>query len=587
MASDSEVAIRISARNEASAALRKVASDLDDLGGAAQRTVTRSERLGTAFRTIDTQTQGLQRGIDRGIFAFGAAGVAAGVYGIKTVASFEQSEAAITRFVGAGAGATQFLGDLQTFAVNTPFTLQGLTETTQRMLGLGFAAKDIIPTLTAVGDAAAGVGAGQDGVDRIVRALGQIRSKGRVQGDELLQLNELGIDAQAILARGLNVNPQQLQRLLQQGQVSADKAIPILVAGMERRFNGVMDVQSKTLNGMLSNLQDTLQIRIRDAIDPQLPAIKAQIPLIGDALGAALKDLAPAIPVLIHSMLDLIPVLIDTAPAMVTVATAAAQVAGAIAPVITTLDRLPHGLEIALAGLLGFRVLMAAGGAVQAVTAIATALRGLAAAEVAVNAVGGVNLPTGGKVPTSVARTGIRGVADTVAVRALYAGPAAGAAAAAAAPAAFGALAVATPALAAYYGDQMDKNNLVQLGSARDYARTTNAIGQQTPNSPFAVYREQQLAYNNRFAGSGIGSDVPAAPVAPRPSQGSDVPMAPSALAPRQGTGELLRPVAPPAPTVTFGDTKITINNPKSTVDVQKGVRDGFSEYLNERNRRG
>jgi tape measure domain-containing protein len=86
-------------------------------------------------------------------------------------------------------------------------------------------------------------------MDRVVTALGQIKMKGRVQGDEMLQLAEAGINANAYLEKAFHLTPQQLQKAQQAGKISAAAAIPVILAGMDAQFKGLMDKQSHTLSG--------------------------------------------------------------------------------------------------------------------------------------------------------------------------------------------------------------------------------------------------------------------------------------------------------------------------------------------------
>jgi tape measure domain-containing protein len=71
------------------------------------------------------------------------------------------------------------------------------------MLAMGFSAKEVMPTLTAIGDASSGLGLGAEGLDRITRALGQMRAKGKVSAEEMLQLTEAGVPAWAILSKAI------------------------------------------------------------------------------------------------------------------------------------------------------------------------------------------------------------------------------------------------------------------------------------------------------------------------------------------------------------------------------------------------
>ena len=74
--------------------------------------------------------------------------------------------------------AKQMIADLTDFAKKTPFEMSGLTDATQKLLAYGFTAEDVIPTLTAIGDATAALGSGQEGIDACTRAIGQMQAKG-------------------------------------------------------------------------------------------------------------------------------------------------------------------------------------------------------------------------------------------------------------------------------------------------------------------------------------------------------------------------------------------------------------------------
>jgi tape measure domain-containing protein len=105
--------------------------------------------------------------------------------------------------LGSAEKAQKFLDDMADFAVKTPFEYPELLEAAKRMLAYGFAAEEVLPTLRAVGDASAALGSGSVGIDRITLALGQIRAKGKLSGEEMRQLTEAGVPAWHILAEAM------------------------------------------------------------------------------------------------------------------------------------------------------------------------------------------------------------------------------------------------------------------------------------------------------------------------------------------------------------------------------------------------
>lgn len=221
---------------------------------------------------------GMMRGLvtwgARGVAVLGAAGAAVGVYAVKSAASLEQVTMSFETMLHSGKAARAMVGDLQSFATSTPFELAGVEQTTQKLLAFGWTARSVVPTLTAMGNAAAGLGIGQQGMDEIAVALGQMKMKGRVQGDELLQLAEHGVNAYGILQKGLGLDGPGLQKAVQAGKVSAAKAVPMILDGMNAQFRGLMEKQSHTLSGIWSNFHDAAQQGLVKLANPMLPTMK-------------------------------------------------------------------------------------------------------------------------------------------------------------------------------------------------------------------------------------------------------------------------------------------------------------------------
>ena len=87
-----------------------------------------------------------------------------GISAIKASAQMKQYEIAFSTMLGSAEKGKKMLADLQKFAAETPFDVQGVTKAAQQLLAFGFNAKEIIPTLRTLGDTAAGLGKGAEGV---------------------------------------------------------------------------------------------------------------------------------------------------------------------------------------------------------------------------------------------------------------------------------------------------------------------------------------------------------------------------------------------------------------------------------------
>lgn len=144
--------------------------------------------------------------------------------------------------------AADLMAQLRKESLSSAFEFVDLSKYAESLGALGFQAKEIIPTLRILGDTARG---NSERMSRLVLAFGQIRATGMLQGDEAMQLNEAGIPVRKLLniPQGKGFGDMQM---------SADVAIPQLLAGLKGMFGGLQAEAVKTLPGIMSNISDAL-----------------------------------------------------------------------------------------------------------------------------------------------------------------------------------------------------------------------------------------------------------------------------------------------------------------------------------------
>ena len=187
--------------------------------------------------------------------------------------SMENSQAAFGVFLGNAQLAAQYTQDLKKIAADTPFDLPGVMDAGKKLLAFGFDAQTSLNLLRTIGDASAALGLGTEGIDRITLAIGQIQAKGRVMGDELLQLTEAGIPAQEILAEKLGLTADQVKNIGDAG-IDANTAIQALNEGMNERFGGMAETLSNNMQGLISTIEDNLQNIGGFAFEPLFEGLK-------------------------------------------------------------------------------------------------------------------------------------------------------------------------------------------------------------------------------------------------------------------------------------------------------------------------
>lgn len=238
-------------------------------------------------RTFASDNLGINKGALGVIAGVGVALGALGLASVKAAGQMEQTRIAFTTLLKDGEKAKSFLSELEKFAASTPFELPSVLDASKRLLAFGFSAEQVIPILTAVGDSAAALGIGEEGIQRLTLAIGQMQAKGKVSAEEMLQLAEAGVPAWEMLANKIGTDIPTAMDKASKGQISAAEGIQAVISGMNSKFGGMMEQQAQTVNGIMSNIQDSVtqsMVVIGDKIIEAFD-IKPKLKGAQDALG--------------------------------------------------------------------------------------------------------------------------------------------------------------------------------------------------------------------------------------------------------------------------------------------------------------
>lgn len=262
--------------------------DAERTSGRFQRHMQGLERSNTRFTASMGRIGPVAvRAVGGATVAIGGLAAAGAVLGIKTAANLETATVGFTRLLGSGQKAQRFLAQLKSFAAKTPFELPGLVDASRALIGAGTAAKDVIPILTDLGDAAGALGLDQERFGRVMTAVTQIMNKGKLQAEELMQITEAGIPVWQLLAKATGKPVPELQKLMQAGKLLSKDVLPLLFQQMHKDYGGGMVAQSKTLAGVWSTVKDTIALTMAGALQPLLPLLKTALPAAAGAFQAA------------------------------------------------------------------------------------------------------------------------------------------------------------------------------------------------------------------------------------------------------------------------------------------------------------
>lgn len=252
-----KVQVVIQAVDEASAVLKRVSSSLDGAKKA-------FDSLGEAsISTGKSIISGLQSGfgflvdkVKEVSLLVGGAAVGITAFGIKSAADLQQTSIAFEVMLGSADKAKTLMGQLSKMAKSTPFEFPELADTAKLLLSYGIQQKDIISNTRMLGDLSMGEAAK---LKTLALAYGQIASKGKLAGQEVLQLTSAGIPVVGKLAEKFKVTREQMDDMISRGQIGF-KDVQDILTGMTQKggpFFGMMDRQSKSFNGLISTAKDT------------------------------------------------------------------------------------------------------------------------------------------------------------------------------------------------------------------------------------------------------------------------------------------------------------------------------------------
>jgi len=174
----------------------------------------------------------------------------------------------------------------QQLAVLSPFSRKDVDNALRLAMAYGFTSEEAKRLTQATMDFAAGTGASGEAINRIALALGQIQSRGKLAGQEMMQLTEAGVSVRQILADAFGVSTAQLEEMISKGLVPADKAIEAIIGSMEKDFGGAAKAQANTFSGLLSSLGDLKEVGLREFFEGAFMAAKPFLESFVDTLSS-------------------------------------------------------------------------------------------------------------------------------------------------------------------------------------------------------------------------------------------------------------------------------------------------------------
>lgn len=235
----------------------KVVSGFRDIQNAVHQTAERVEKDG---KSIDDVISNIQNSMN---IAIGGWSIGKFVNQMMQVrGQFQQTEMAFKTMLQSEEKADALMKQLIRTAAVTPFGVEDVTEGAKQLLAFNVAAEDVNKTLIGLGDVAAGMGMN---LKDLVMLYGTTIAKGKMDTMDLYQFLNRGIPIADELAKvmGLDLNNAigEVQKQIKAGKVTSDIFIQAMqsMTAEGSKFGGLMEAQSKTITGQISNIEDAIE----------------------------------------------------------------------------------------------------------------------------------------------------------------------------------------------------------------------------------------------------------------------------------------------------------------------------------------
>lgn len=173
----------------------------------------------------------------------------------------EQLETAFGTLLGGAAKAKAVLADLRQFGASTPFEFPGIADSAKKLISFGFSQEQLLPSLTRLGDVAAGL---DIPFSDLADIYGKARVAGKIMTEDVNQLAGRGIPIFDELAKVLGTSAGEIKDLASKGQIDfghLEQAFANMT-GEGGKFSGMMAAQSKTAGGLISTLKDNINLQL-------------------------------------------------------------------------------------------------------------------------------------------------------------------------------------------------------------------------------------------------------------------------------------------------------------------------------------
>lgn len=175
---------------------------------------------------------------------------------VQVRGQFQQLEIAFETMLGSKSKAHELMQQMEETAAKTPFDLDGVANGAKQLLAYGESADKVNDTLVRLGNIAYGLSLP---LNDIVYLYGTTMVQGRLYAADVRQFTGRGIPLVKELAKMYGVTADEINNMVSAGKIGFPDVQKVInkLTDEGGQFYNLMEKQSKSLTGMISNLGDT------------------------------------------------------------------------------------------------------------------------------------------------------------------------------------------------------------------------------------------------------------------------------------------------------------------------------------------
>lgn len=208
---------------------------------------------------------------------------------VQVRGEFELQNTALASILQNKEQADRLFAQITELAVRSPFTVKELTTYTKSLSAYQVEYEKLYDTTKMLADVSAGLGVD---MQRLILAFGQVKAANILRGTEVRQFTEAGLNILGELAKyyseleGRMISVGEVQDMVTRRMVSFGDVEEVFkrVTSEGGIFYDMQERQAETLAGMMSNLQDRIDLMLNQIGKDNQETIKSVISFIGNLL---------------------------------------------------------------------------------------------------------------------------------------------------------------------------------------------------------------------------------------------------------------------------------------------------------------